>query len=75
MGDTWAYIGPLGRFPYMEAHFGLQKSVFYDPKMAKNVSKPPINDSVTSVSLRLTNLSSLALNAVSEAGVLLSRFI
>ena len=25
LGDPWAYIGPLGRFPYMEAHFGLQK--------------------------------------------------
>ena len=59
MGDPWAYIGPLGRFPYMEAHFGLQKSTFLDPKMSKKVRKPLLNDSVTSVSLRLTNLSSL----------------
>ena len=59
MGDPWAYIGPLGRFPYMEAHFGLQKSTFLDPKIAKKVKKPLLNDSVTSMSLRYTNLSSL----------------
>ena len=59
LGDPWAYIGPLGRFPYMEAHFGLQKSTFLDPKMAKKVKKPLLNDSVTSMSLRYTNLSSL----------------
>ena len=43
----------------MEAHFGLQKSTFLDPKIAKKVKKPLLNDSVTSMSLRYTNLSSL----------------
>ena len=40
LGDPWAYIGPLGRFPYMEAHFGLQKSTFWTqkwPKRSKNL--------------------------------------
>ena len=59
LGDPWAHIGPLDRFPNMEVHFGLQKSTFLDPKMSKKVRKPLLNDSVTSVSLRLTNLSSL----------------
>ena len=35
LGDPWAYIGPLGRFSYREAHFGRLKTAFSDPKWPK----------------------------------------